>query len=30
MEKMKCNEQVHDHCTRQKSDLHTQLCRTTL
>jgi len=30
MEKMKYNEQVHDHCTRQKSDLHTQFCRTTL
>jgi hypothetical protein len=30
MEKMKYNEEVHDHCTRQKSDLHTQFCRTTL
>jgi len=27
---MKYNEEVHDHCTRQKSDLHTQFCRTTL
>jgi hypothetical protein len=24
LEKMKFNEEVHDHCTRQKSDLHTQ------
>ena len=30
MEKMKCNEEVHDHCTRQKSDIHIQFCRTTL
>jgi len=30
MEKMKYNEEVHDHCTRQKSDLHIQLCRTTV
>jgi len=30
MEKMKYNEEVHDHCTRQISDLHTQFCRTTL
>jgi len=30
MEKMKYNEEVHDHCTRQTSDLHTQYCRTTL
>jgi hypothetical protein len=30
MEKMKYNEEVHDHCTSQKSDLHTQFCRTTL
>jgi len=29
MEKMKYNE-VHDHCTCQKSDLHIQFCRTTL
>jgi hypothetical protein len=27
---MKYNEDVHDHCTCQKSDLHTQFCRTTL
>jgi hypothetical protein len=30
MEKMKYNEEVHDHCTHQKSDLHTQFCRTTV
>ena len=30
MEKIKYNEEVHDHCTHQKSDLHTQFCRTTL
>ena len=30
MEKMKYNEEVHDHCTRQKSDLHTHFYRTTL
>jgi hypothetical protein len=30
MEKMKYNEEVHDHCTHQKSDLHIQLCRTTV
>ena len=30
MEKMKCNEEVHDHCTRHKRDLHVQFCRTTL
>jgi hypothetical protein len=30
LEKMKFNEEVHDHCTRQKSDLHTQYCVTTL
>ena len=29
MENMKYNEEVHEHCTRQKSDLHTQFCRTT-
>jgi hypothetical protein len=29
MEKMKYNEEVHDHCTCQKSDLHSQFCRTT-
>ena len=27
---MKYNEELHDHCTSQKSDLHTQFCRTTL
>jgi len=27
---MKYNEEIHDHCTRQKSDLHIQFCRTTL
>jgi hypothetical protein len=27
---MKYNEEVHDHCTHQKSDRHTQLCRNTL
>jgi hypothetical protein len=26
---MKYNEEVHDHYTRQNSDLHTQFCRTT-
>ena len=30
MEKMKHNEEVHDHCTCQNSDLHIQFCRTTL
>jgi hypothetical protein len=30
MDKMKCNEEVHDYCTRQKKDLHVQFCRTTL
>jgi len=30
MEKMKYNREIHDHCTRQKSDLHTQFCRTAL
>ena len=30
MEKMKYNREIHDHCTCQKSDLHTQFCRTTL
>jgi hypothetical protein len=30
MEKMKYDVEVHDHCMRQKSDLHTQFCRTTL
>jgi hypothetical protein len=30
MEKMKYNEEVHDLCTCQKSDLHIQFCRTTL
>jgi len=30
MEKMIYNEEVHDHCTHKKSDLHIQFCRTTL
>jgi hypothetical protein len=30
LEEMKHNEEVHDHFTCQKSDLHTQFCRTTL
>jgi len=30
MEKMKYNREIYDHCTRQKSDLHTQFCRITL
>jgi len=30
MEKMKYNREIHDHCTCQKSDLHTQFCRPTL
>jgi hypothetical protein len=30
MNKMKCNEEVHDHCTCQKKNLHAQFCRTTL
>ena len=30
MEKMKYNEEVHDQCACQKSDLHTQFCRTTI
>jgi len=30
MEKMKYNEEVHDHCTCQKSDLHSEFCRTTI
>jgi hypothetical protein len=29
-EQMSLNEEIHDHDTRQKSDLHTQYCRTTL
>jgi hypothetical protein len=29
MEKMKYNKEVCNHCTSQKSDLHTQFCRTT-
>jgi hypothetical protein len=28
--KMKYSEEVHDHCIRQKSDLHIQFCRATL
>jgi len=27
-EQMSQNEEIHDHDTRQKSDLHTQYCRT--
>jgi hypothetical protein len=27
---MKFNKEVHDHCTHQKSDLHTQFCRSTI
>jgi hypothetical protein len=30
METVKYNEEVHDHCTRQKSDINIQFCRTTL
>jgi len=30
MEKMKYYREIHDHCTRQKSDLHTEFCRTAL
>ena len=30
MENMKYNEEVHDYCTCQKSDLHIQFCKTTL
>jgi len=30
MENMKYNEEVHDHCTCQKSDLHIQFCKITL
>jgi hypothetical protein len=30
MEKMKYNGEIHDHCTRQKLDLHTKFFRTTL
>ena len=30
VEKMICNEEIHDHCTHQKSDLHIQFCRTNL
>jgi len=30
MEKIKYNEEVHDYRTCQKSNLHTQFCRTTL
>jgi len=30
MRKMKYNEEVHDQCTRQKSDLYIQFCRATL
>jgi hypothetical protein len=27
---MKLNDEIHDHCTHHKSDLHVQFCRTTL
>jgi len=30
MEKIKYNREIHDYCTHQKSDRHTQFCRTTL
>jgi hypothetical protein len=30
MEKTEYNEEVHDHCTHQKSDLHIQFCINTL
>ena len=30
MEKIKYNREIHDHRTRQKSDLRTQFCRTTI
>ena len=30
MEKMKSNGEIHNHCTRQKLNLHIQRCRTTL
>ena len=30
MEKKKYNREIHDYCRRQKSDFHTQFCRTTL
>ena len=30
MEKMKYNREIHDHCTRQKSDLHDQFYWTTV
>ena len=30
LEKMKYNKEVHNHCTHQKSDLHTQFWKTTL
>jgi len=30
MENIKYNEEIHDHCTRQKSVLHTQFYRITL
>jgi hypothetical protein len=29
MEKLKYNGEIHDHCTRQKLDLHTKFYRTT-
>jgi hypothetical protein len=27
---MKLNDEIHDHCTRHKSDLRVKFCRTTL
>jgi hypothetical protein len=30
IEKMKLNDEIHEHCTCYKSDLHVQFCRTTL
>jgi hypothetical protein len=30
LDKMKYNREVHDHCTCQKLNLHTQFCKTTL
>jgi len=29
-EKIKYNEEIHDHSTRQKSDIQIQFCRTTI
>jgi hypothetical protein len=30
IEKMKLNDEIHEHCTHHKSDLHVQFCRTIL